>query len=102
MQWYTFGQMIAMIRLGQKASTIDEARIMMRTTKGIIWINGRQQGQCVAIQDYLFSDLWRIYDDEDSAISLPERQQYEQQEYHMLENQYMEWWAERKQQKDQS
>lgn len=102
MQWYTFGQMIAMIRLGQKASTIDEARIMMRTIKGIIWVNGRQQGQCVAIQDYLFSDLWRIYDDEDSVISLSERQQYEQQEYHMLENQYMEWWAERKQQKDQS
>lgn len=102
MQWHTFGQMIAIIRLGQKAITIDEARMIMRTTKGIIWANGREQGRCVEIKDYLFSDLWRICEDEDTSMVVSEREQYEQHEYHMLENQYMEWWAERKQQKGQS
>lgn len=102
MQWYTFGQMMAVIRLGQQASTIDNARIIMRTTQGIIWVNGRQQGQCVEIKDYLFSDLWHIYEDEDTLISLSEREQYEQREHHMLENQYMEWMEERKQQKNES
>jgi hypothetical protein len=99
MQWYTFGQMIAVIRLGQCASTIDEARTIMRTAKGIIWVNGREQGRYVEIKDYLFSDLWRIHEDEEISISLAEREQYEQHEYHMLENQYMEWWTERKQSK---
>lgn len=97
MKWYTFGQMIASIRLGQKATTIDEARIIMRTTKGIIWVNGREQGRYVEIKDYLFSDLWHIYEDEEQSISFSEREQYEQQEYAMIENQYMEWWTERKQ-----
>lgn len=97
MKWYTFGQMIASIRVGQKASTMDEARIIMRTTKGIIWFNGREQGQYVQIKDYLFSDLWHMYEDEEGLISSSEREQYEQHEYEMIENQYMEWWTERKQ-----
>lgn len=51
----------------------------------------------VEIKDYLFSDLWRIYEDEESQQEGIGREQHEQREREMLENQYEELrWANRK------
>ncbi|WP_046213202.1 hypothetical protein [Paenibacillus wulumuqiensis] len=96
MNWYTLGQMLSAIRLGQKARTMDSMRTVIRTTDGLLWAEGRQSGQRVSLQDYLFTDLWTIYEDEDTAIWLPQRDSHEQREREMLENQYMEWRAQRR------
>lgn len=61
------------------------------------WINGILQGKVVEIKDYLFSDLWRIYEDQESQQEGIGREQHEQREREMLENQYEELrWANRK------
>ncbi|WP_046225641.1 hypothetical protein [Paenibacillus dauci] len=96
MNWYTLGQMLSAIRLGQKARTMDGIRIVIRTTDGLLWAEGRLSGQRVSLQDYLFTDLWTIYEDEDTVSWLPQRDSYEQREREMLENQYLEWRAERR------
>lgn len=44
----------------------------------------------VEIKDYLFSDLWRIYEDQESQQEGIGREQHEQREREMLENQYEE------------
>ncbi|AIQ72601.1 MULTISPECIES: hypothetical protein [Paenibacillus] len=96
MEWYTFGQMLMAIRMGQKAETPD-GRMVMRTSTGLFWINGILKGKVVEIKDYLFSDLWRIYEDEESQQEGIGREQHEQREREMLENQYEELrWANRK------
>lgn len=64
---------------------------------GTFWINGILKGKVVEIKDYLFSDLWRIYEDEESQQEGIGREQHEQREREMLENQYEELrWANRK------
>jgi len=96
MNWYTLGQMLSAIRLGQKARTMDGIRIVIRTTDGLLWAEGRLSGQHVSLQDHLFTDLWTIYEDEDTVSWLSQRDSYEQREREMLENQYLEWRAERR------
>jgi hypothetical protein len=89
MKCYTFGQMLMTIRMGQKAETPD-GRIVMRTSAGLIWTNGILNGKTVEIKDYLFSDLWQIYEDEDSKKEAVGREKHEEREREMLENQYEE------------
>ncbi|OKP78785.1 hypothetical protein A3842_13785 [Paenibacillus sp. P3E] len=89
MEWYTFGQMLMHIRLGQKAATPD-GRIVLRTSAGLLWQGGRMDGVFVEIKDYLFSDLWRIYEDEASLKESHNRDFLERREREMLENQYEE------------
>ncbi|WP_322907527.1 hypothetical protein [Paenibacillus campi] len=95
MHWHTLAQLLAIIRLGQKARTIDHMRIVMRTTAGLIWAEGRWKGQPVQLQEHLFSDLWTIYEDDDTLHWLPQREQHEARTLEMLENQYVEWRAAR-------
>ncbi|OKP97101.1 hypothetical protein [Paenibacillus sp. P46E] len=87
MEWYTFGQMLMHIRLGQKAATPD-GRTVLRTSAGLLWQGGRMDGIFVEIKDYLFSDLWRIYEDEASLKESHNRDFLERREREMLENQY--------------
>lgn len=98
MEWYTLGQMLMKIRMGQKASTAD-GRTVIRTAGGLFWTGGRQHGRVVEIKDYLFSDIWRIYEDEESLRESAGREELEQREREMLENQYeelrWEWLADR-------
>ncbi len=89
MECYTFGQMLMTIRMVQKAETPD-GRIVMRTSAGLIWTNGLLNGKTVEIKDYLFSDLWQIYEDEESMKEGVRREKYEEREREMLENQYEE------------
>ncbi len=95
MNWHTLAQLLAVIQLGQKARTMDGMRIVMRTTAGLVWADGRLQGQPVQLQEHLFSDLWTIYEDEDTLAWLPQRKQHTERTREMLENQYLEWRADR-------
>ncbi|MNH46247.1 hypothetical protein D3C71_1991180 [compost metagenome] len=63
MKWYTFGQMLMQIRIGQKAAT-PEGRTVLRTARGLFWQGGRLAGAAVEIKDYLFSNIWTIFEDE--------------------------------------
>lgn len=89
MEWYTFGQMLMNIRLGQKAVTPD-GRTVLRTAEGLYWLGGRMDGSAVVIKDYLFSDIWRIYEDEDSLKESGGREDRERKIREMIENQYEE------------
>jgi hypothetical protein len=89
MEWYTFGQMLMAIRMGQKAETPD-GRIVMRTSTGLYWKSGILKGKVVEIKDYLFSDLWRIYEDEECKKEALGREKREELEREMLVNQYEE------------
>ncbi|WP_379132246.1 hypothetical protein [Paenibacillus sp. sgz500958] len=89
MEWYTFGQMLMNVRTGQKASTPD-GRTVLRTPAGMFWRGGTMDGKIVEIKDYLFSDLWRIYEDEESLKERGNRGEHERREREMLENQYEE------------
>lgn len=89
MKWYTFGQMLMHIRLGQKAATPD-GRTVLRTSAGLLWQGGRLDGDFVQIKDYLFSDIWRIFEDEASLKESRGRDIHEQKEREMLANQYEE------------
>lgn len=89
MKWYTFGQMLMAIRIGQSASTPD-GRVLRRNAQGLLWVGGREEGKWVEIRDYLFSDLWRITEDELSPEEALLREDHERREREMLENQYEE------------
>ncbi|QWU17139.1 hypothetical protein SAMN04487895_11395 [Paenibacillus sophorae] len=89
MEWHTFGQMLMNIRVGQKASTPD-GRTLVRTPEGLCWSGGRRDGVLVEIRGYLFSDLWRIFEDEESSVWAAGREEAEALEREMLENQYEE------------
>ncbi|UQZ35034.1 hypothetical protein C2I18_16800 [Paenibacillus sp. PK3_47] len=89
MEWYTLGQMLMKIRIGQKAATAD-GRTVMRTADGLFWTGGREHGRAVEIKDYLFSDIWRIYEDEESLQESAGREERERREREMIENQYEE------------
>ncbi|MNL82392.1 hypothetical protein D3C87_2097650 [compost metagenome] len=43
MEWYTFGQMLIHLRLGQKAATPD-GRTLVRRPEGLIWTEGERIG----------------------------------------------------------
>ncbi len=89
MEWYTFGQMLMQIRLGQKAVTPD-GRTVIRTSGGLVWQEGRLAGAVVEIRDYLFSDIWTIIQDEESLWEAGDREVHERREREMLVNQYEE------------
>ncbi|NUU63471.1 hypothetical protein [Paenibacillus agri] len=89
MEWYTLGQMLMAIRIGQKAVTPD-GRTLRRSSGGLFWKGGRQDGKIVEIRDYLFTDLWRIEEDEESGEEAGKREAVERKEREMLENQYEE------------
>lgn len=89
MEWYTFGQLLMHIRIGQKGSTPD-GRTVLRTASGLFWQGGRMDGTAVEIKEYLFSDIWRIYEDEQSLKHSSGREEQERKEREMLENQYEE------------
>lgn len=89
MEWYTFGQMLMQIRLGQKAVTPD-GRTVIRTSGGLVWQEGRLAGAVVEIRDYLFSDIWTIIQDEESLREAGDREAHERREREMLVNQYEE------------
>lgn len=89
MEWYTFGQMLIHIRLGQKAATPD-GRTLVRRPGGLCWTEGERIGALVEIKRHLFSDLWRIFEDEESLIWASGRENAEAEERQMLENQYEE------------
>lgn len=89
-EWYTFGQLLMRIRLGEQASTPD-GRAVIRTPDGLRWIDGESggTGKFVEIRDYLFSDLWRM-DPSKTGEWLEQRERKERLEREMLENQYEE------------
>ncbi|ASA26014.1 hypothetical protein [Paenibacillus donghaensis] len=87
MEWYTLGQMLRVIRLGQKAVTPD-GRAVLRTLEGLFWAEGQLAGQPVVMKNYLFSDLWRIVEDEPDEEAGRAREEWERREREMLENQY--------------
>ncbi|MFC3748849.1 hypothetical protein [Paenibacillus sp. GCM10012306] len=89
MEWYTFGQMLMNIRIGQKAMTPD-GRTLWRSSAGLFWRGGRQDGKIVEIRDYLFTDLWRIEEDDEGGEEAEKREAVERKERVMLENQYEE------------
>lgn len=89
MKWYTFGQMLMQIRIGQKAATPD-GRTVLRTSGGLFWQEGRLAGRVVEIKDYLFSDIWTIFEDEESLRESGGREEHERREREMLVNQYEE------------
>ncbi|WP_042197888.1 hypothetical protein [Paenibacillus camerounensis] len=89
MQWYTFGQMLARIRIGQKAVTPD-GRAVIRSAGGLLWRGGRLSGTVVEIRDYLFSDIWAISEDETVMPESGLREAHERREREMLINQYEE------------
>ncbi|WP_411345412.1 hypothetical protein ACE3MZ_05160 [Paenibacillus sp. WLX1005] len=95
MTWYTLGQLLSAIRIGQKARTMDGMRVVLRSDAGLVWAEGRTAGQSVGLQEHLFSDLWTIFEDEETQRWLPERDVYERRLHEMLENQYLEWRADR-------
>lgn len=90
MAWYTLGQMLHAIELGQIAEAADGERRMRLHPEGMVWLNGPYAGRLVNIQSYLFSDLWTIHEDEASGISLEERASWKRKQEEMLENQLFE------------
>ncbi|ALP35846.1 hypothetical protein ASL14_06345 [Paenibacillus sp. IHB B 3084] len=88
MEWYMFSPMISRIRVGQKASTPGFSRILIRRPEGLYWSGGSQSGKVVEIRDYLFSDIWTIYEDEECEPWIGLREQMEPREQDMIINQY--------------
>ncbi|KAA9004689.1 hypothetical protein F4V43_10215 [Paenibacillus spiritus] len=99
MQWYTLGQLLAVMRPGQKASTPD-GRTVVRTDRGLEWSGGRENGRLVELRDPLFSDLWTFSGEEDSRsrTSRDSRAAWAR-EREMIVNQYEEWLADYREQK---
>ncbi|WP_150265324.1 hypothetical protein [Paenibacillus tepidiphilus] len=89
MNWYTTGQMLHAIRIGQKASTPD-GRTVLRTARGLFWSGGRADGTVVELKDYLFTEIWNLYEDAESLEAGAGREAQERREREMLENQYEE------------
>ncbi|MEY8744056.1 hypothetical protein [Paenibacillus tundrae] len=88
MEWYTLGHMITRIRIGQKASTPGFSRTVIRRPDGLFWVGGIWAGQVVQLRDFLFSDIWTIYEDEDTEQWLAFRDLYERKEQEMIVNQF--------------
>ncbi|MCM3174386.1 hypothetical protein [Paenibacillus sp. MER 99-2] len=88
MEWYTLGHMITRIRIGQKASTPGLSRTVIRRPDGLFWVGGIWAGQVVQLRDFLFSDIWTIYEDEDTEQWLAFRDSYERKEREMIVNQF--------------
>ena len=88
MDWFTLGNMITRIRIGQKASTPGFSRTVTRRPDGLFWVGGIWSGQVVQLRDFLFSDIWTIYDDEETEQWLEFRTKVEQKEREMIENQF--------------
>lgn len=88
MDWYTLGNMITRIRIGQKASTPGFSCTVIRRPDGLFWVGGIWSGQVVQLRDFLFSDIWTIYDDEETEQWLEFRSQVEQKEREMIVNQF--------------
>lgn len=88
MDWFTLGNMISRIRIGQKASTPGFSRTVIRRPDGLFWVGGIWAGQVVQVRDFLFSDIWTIYEDEETEQWLEFRQRHEKMEREMIENQY--------------
>lgn len=88
LDWFTLGNMITRIRIGQKASTPGFSRTVIRRPDGLFWVGGIWSGQIVQLRDYLFSDIWTIYDDEETEQWLEYRTQIEQKEREMIVNQF--------------
>ncbi|WP_211747010.1 hypothetical protein [Paenibacillus sp. Marseille-Q4541] len=90
MQWFTFGNMVERIRIGQKASTPGFLRTVIRTPEGLFWNGGTWNGKIVEIRDYLFSDIWTIYEDEESLMWEKGREPLEHRIVEMITNQFEE------------
>lgn len=88
MEWFTFGNMLGQIRIGQKASTSGFTRTVIRTPSGLYWSGGIWNGKIVEIRDYLFSDIWTIYEDEESLAWEKYREPLEREITEMITNQY--------------
>lgn len=95
MEWFTFGNMLETIRIGQKASTPCFSRTVIRTPSGLYWTGGIWNGKVVEIRDYLFSDIWTIYEDEESLVWEEYREPMERKIIEMITNQYEEERAQR-------
>lgn len=52
--WFTLGNMITRIRIGQKASTPGFSRTVIRRPDGLFWVGGIWSGQVVQLRDFLF------------------------------------------------
>ncbi|QDH22253.1 hypothetical protein [Saccharibacillus brassicae] len=90
MGWYTFGQMLHAIELGQVAEAADGERRMKLLPEGMVWLNGPYAGGVVRVQGYLFSDLWTIREDDPFEPALEERANWKRKQMEMLENQLFE------------
>ncbi|WP_172251824.1 hypothetical protein [Saccharibacillus deserti] len=90
MGWYTFGQLLHVIELGQTAEAADGERRMQLLSEGLVWLNGPYAGQIVRVQNYLLSDLWTIAENERSAAPSEERVRWQRRRLEMLENQWFE------------
>ena len=90
MGWYTFGQMLNAIKLGQVAEAADRQRRVRLLPEGLSWITGPYAGQLVRVESYLLSDLWRIREDERSERFAEPRAEWERKRTEMLENQLFE------------
>lgn len=88
MEWVTLGHMIGSIRVGQKASTPGFSRTVIRRPDGLYWTQGILSGKMVEVRDYLFSDIWTIYEDEESSQWIEFRESKEVLEREMIINQY--------------
>ena len=99
MEWFTFGNMLGKIRIGQKASTPGFSRTVIRTPSGLYWTGGMWNGKVVEIRDYLFSDIWTIYEDEESLTWEEYREPLEREIIEMIMNQYEEERAQRHEEK---
>ncbi|CAM3501535.1 MULTISPECIES: hypothetical protein [Saccharibacillus] len=87
MNWYTFGQMLHAIELGQVAEAADGERRMKLLPEGMVWLNGPYAGGLVRVQGYLFSDLWTIREDDPFEPEVEERAKWKRKRTEMLENQ---------------
>ncbi|MFB5763686.1 hypothetical protein [Paenibacillus medicaginis] len=87
MEWLTLPSMLSRIRIGQKASTPGFGRTVIRRPDGLYWCGGLLDGKIVEIRDYLFSDIWTLYEDEESLQWVQFREHEEHKEREMIENQ---------------
>ncbi|MEJ8306523.1 hypothetical protein [Saccharibacillus sacchari] len=90
MNWYTFGQMLNAIKLGQVAETADGYRRIRLLPEGLAWITGPYADSLVKVEGYLLSDLWTILEDETSERFAEQRADWERKRMEMLENQLFE------------
>ncbi|GEM_PF-973315 len=90
MNWYTFGQMLEAIELGQLAEAADGLRRMKLTPEGLVWANGPYSGQLVQVRSYLLSDIWTLLEDNENKTLAEEREYWRHKRTEMLENQWFE------------